>query len=68
MAHAFDLSDSELAAQSGGVASRAELLADAGTVVIAKPTVADLQELRDGRRAVGLCALRAAARHHPGRD
>jgi N5-(carboxyethyl)ornithine synthase len=45
---AFNLSDSELAEQSGGVASRAELLARAGTVVIAKPMVADLQELRPG--------------------
>jgi alanine dehydrogenase len=45
---AFDLSDDEIAAQTGGVASRAELLARAGTVVIAKPVVADLQELREG--------------------
>jgi alanine dehydrogenase len=44
----FDVSDRALAAQCGGVASRAELLAGAGTVVIAKPTVADLQELRPG--------------------
>lgn len=44
----FDLSDAELAAQSGGVAPRSQLLAEAGTVVIAKPTVADLEELRPG--------------------
>jgi alanine dehydrogenase len=45
---AFDLSDSALAAMSGGVAPRAALLAGAGTVVIAKPMVADLEELRPG--------------------
>ena len=45
---AFDVSDAQLAAQTGGVAPRAQLLAEAGTVVIAKPTVADLQELRPG--------------------
>lgn len=44
----LDVSDEELASQSGGVASRADLLAGAGTVVIAKPVVSDLQELRTG--------------------
>lgn len=45
---AFNVSDEALAEQCGGVAPRAELLAAAGTVVIAKPTVADLRELRQG--------------------
>ena len=44
---AFDLSDSDIAAQAGGVASRSEILARADTVVIAKPVVEDLQELRE---------------------
>ncbi len=44
----FDMSDRDIAAQSGGVAPRAELLADADIVVIAKPVLADLQELREG--------------------
>jgi alanine dehydrogenase len=44
----FGIPDADIAAQSGGIASRAALLADAGTVVIAKPVLADLQELREG--------------------
>ena len=44
----FDVPDSIIEAQSGGVAPRAELLATSGMVVIAKPVLADLQELREG--------------------
>lgn len=44
----FGISDSEIAAQTGGIATRHELLADIGTVIIAKPVLADLQELREG--------------------
>ena len=44
----FNIADSTIAAQSGGTASRADLLAHAGTVVIAKPVVKDLQEMREG--------------------
>lgn len=44
----FNISDSEIAAQTGGVATRHELLADIGTVIIGKPVLADLQELREG--------------------
>lgn len=44
----FGMSDSEIAALSGGIATRHELLADIGTVIIAKPILADLQELREG--------------------
>ncbi len=44
----FGIADSEIAAQTGGVASRHELLADLGTVIVSKPVVADLQELREG--------------------
>jgi len=44
----FGISDAEIAALTGGVASRHELLADIGTVIIAKPVLEDLQELREG--------------------
>ncbi len=44
----FGIADSEIAAQTGGVASRHELLADLGTVIVSKPVLADLQELREG--------------------
>ena len=44
----FGIADSEIAAQTGGIASRHELLADVGTVIISKPILADLQELREG--------------------
>lgn len=43
----FDITDSEIAAQTGGIATRHELLADIGNVIIAKPVLADLQELRE---------------------
>jgi alanine dehydrogenase len=44
----FGISDAEIAALTGGIATRHELLADIGTVIIAKPVLADLQELREG--------------------
>jgi alanine dehydrogenase len=44
----FDVTDSELALQTGGVAPRHELLAELGNVIIAKPMLADLEELREG--------------------
>lgn len=44
----FEISDSEIAAQTGGVATRHELLADLGRVIIAKPVLADLLDLREG--------------------
>ena len=44
----FNISDSEIAAQTGGIATRHELLADLGTVIICKPLLADLLELREG--------------------
>ena len=45
---AFGIADSEIAALTGGIATRHELLADIGAVIIAKPVLADLQELREG--------------------
>lgn len=44
----FGVSDAEIAALTGGIATRHELLAEVGTVIIAKPVLADLQELREG--------------------
>lgn len=44
----FGFSDSEIAAQTGGVASRSSLLSDLGNVIIAKPMVSDLMELKEG--------------------
>jgi alanine dehydrogenase len=44
----FGITDSEIAAQTGGIALRHELLANVGNVILAKPVPADLQELREG--------------------
>src|SRR5680860_778534 len=44
----FGIADSEIAAQTGGSASRHELLAAHGSVIISKPVLADLLELRKG--------------------
>jgi len=44
----FGIPDEELAAQTGGTASRGELLADFEAVVLAKPMLADLEMLRTG--------------------
>ena len=43
----FHIEDDELASFTGGLASRSEILADFGSVVIAKPVLADLQELKE---------------------
>jgi N5-(carboxyethyl)ornithine synthase len=44
----FDMTDAELAALSGGVASRDEILADIGAAMVLKPIAADLRDLREG--------------------
>jgi len=44
----FGISDSDIASQTGGMATRHELLAETGSVIIAKPVLADLQELKEG--------------------
>ncbi|GJQ58043.1 MAG: NAD(P) transhydrogenase subunit alpha [Candidatus Scalindua sp. AMX11] len=43
----FDITDSEISDQSGGVATRHKLLADIGNVILAKPVLADFEELRE---------------------
>ncbi len=44
----FGITDAEIAAQTGGIATRHDILADIGTVIINKPVLADLQEFREG--------------------
>ncbi|MFH1851896.1 MAG: N(5)-(carboxyethyl)ornithine synthase [Candidatus Neomarinimicrobiota bacterium] len=44
----FGITDSEMSEQSGGVATRHELLADIGNVILAKPVLADFEELCEG--------------------
>ena len=45
---AFGITDAEISAMTGGIATRHELLTDVGTVIIVKPVLADLEELREG--------------------
>ena len=42
------ISDADISDQSGGVAPRHDLLADLGNVILAKPMLADFEELREG--------------------
>ncbi len=44
----FGVSDSDLVFQTGGIASRRELLAELGNVIVTKPILADLEDLREG--------------------
>ena len=44
----FGITDSEIATQTGGIASRHEILAEIGAVIISKPVLADFQELCEG--------------------
>jgi len=44
----FGMENAEIAAQTGGIATRHELLADIGNVIIPKPVLSDLEELREG--------------------
>lgn len=44
----FGISDDAIAAQTGGIASRHDILAKLGNVIIAKPILADLEQLREG--------------------
>ena len=43
----FGIDDVEIAAQTGGITTRHELLADIGSVILCKPVLSDLQELRE---------------------
>lgn len=44
----YGVADAEIAALTGGIASRQELLAELGSVILAKPGVEDLETLREG--------------------
>ncbi|MCJ8346924.1 N(5)-(carboxyethyl)ornithine synthase [bacterium] len=44
----FNVSDSKIAALTGGIATRHELLSEVGKVIISKPVLSDLQELKIG--------------------
>ena len=44
----FNISDAEIANQTGGLATRSEILSDIGSVIIAKPVLSDLEELKAG--------------------
>jgi alanine dehydrogenase len=46
--HPFGLEDAEIASITGGVASREDLLEEVGSVIIAKPVLSDLNQLRKG--------------------
>ncbi|MEZ5045212.1 MAG: N(5)-(carboxyethyl)ornithine synthase [Saprospiraceae bacterium] len=44
----FNMEDEEIVEQTGGIAARAELLSDLGSVIIAKPMLSDLKALKEG--------------------
>ncbi len=44
----FGVTDHEIAAQTGGIATRHEILATIGSAIVAKPILSDLSELREG--------------------
>ena len=45
----FNINDEEIAAQTGGImAARSEILSDIGSVIIAKPVLADFEEMKVG--------------------
>ena len=44
----FNIEDEEIANQTGGMASREEILSDIGSAIIAKPMLSDLIELKKG--------------------
>lgn len=58
----FGISDAEIAGQTGGTAPRHDLLADIGNVIVAKPILADLKEIREGGNLWGYphCAQQRA--------
>ena len=44
----FNVEDEEIASQTGGMATRSEILSDIGSAIIAKPVLSDLEELKVG--------------------
>jgi alanine dehydrogenase len=52
----FNISDEEMAKQSGGVAIREFILSELGAAIIAKPVLSDLEELKKGANSWNLNA------------
>lgn len=46
--NSFHISDQEISRLTGGISTRSEILRDVGDVIIAKPVLADLEELKTG--------------------
>jgi len=44
----FNIDDEEINEQTGGIATRSEILSDIGSAIIAKPMLSDLEELKEG--------------------
>jgi len=44
----FNIDDDEISDLTGGMATRSEILSDLGSAIVAKPTLADLEELKEG--------------------
>ena len=44
----FNIKDKDIASQTGGMATRSEILSDIGKVIIAKPVLSDLEALKVG--------------------
>ena len=44
----FNIKNEEISDLTGGIATRSEILSDIGSVIIAKPILSDLEELKDG--------------------
>jgi N5-(carboxyethyl)ornithine synthase len=44
----FNMEDEEIREQTGGIATRSEILSDIGSAIIAKPMLSDLEELKEG--------------------
>lgn len=44
----FNITDEEIRAKTGGIASRSEILSDIGSAIIAKPIQSDLEEMKPG--------------------
>jgi len=44
----FNIEDEEIAVQTGGMATRSEILSDIGSAIIAKPVLSDLEALKVG--------------------
>ena len=51
--NSFHILDQEISESTGGISTRSEILRDIGDVIIAKPVLADLEELKRGGVILG---------------